>query len=73
MTRIALLVAIVGLASSVGAGPAVAATEENQTQDQALTDLVKILRNEGVIDEGQYNQLSAKAAKREAKESSNIT
>lgn len=38
-------------------------------EDQALTELVQILHKEGVLDEGQLNQLSAKAAKAEAKSS----
>jgi hypothetical protein len=56
------------IASLIGmglVGPATAATED----ERALTDLVQILRNQGVLDEGQYNQLTAKAARREAKES----
>jgi hypothetical protein len=62
---IKLLAAFSSVVAIGGADPVAAETEDQQ----ALTDLVQILKNEGVLDESQYNQLSAKAAKREAKES----
>jgi hypothetical protein len=63
--RIIKMLTVFAIAAAIGgAGPVTAAEEE-----QALTDLVQILKNEGVLDEGQYNELTAKAAKREAKKS----
>jgi hypothetical protein len=63
--RIIKMLTVFAIAAAIGgAGPVTAAEEE-----QALTDLVQILKNEGVLDEGQYNELTAKAAKREAKQS----
>jgi len=63
--RIFKMLAVFGIAAAIGGAGSVAAAEEKQD----LTDLVQILKNEGVLDEGQYNELTAKAAKREAKES----
>jgi len=64
--RIIEMLAVFGVAVAIGAASSAAAEVE---KDQALTDLVQILKNEGVLDESQYNELTAKAAKREAKES----
>lgn len=36
--------------------------------EPALTDLVEILRDKGLLDEGQYTQLNARAARKDAKE-----
>ena len=60
-----------GLAASVAAllWGNVALAGAPVPDEQALTDLVQILHNEGVLDEAQFNQISAKAAKSEAKES----
>jgi opacity protein-like surface antigen len=63
--RIIKMLAVFGVAAAIGGASPVAAAEE----EPALTDLVQILKNEGVLDEGQYHELTAKAAKREAKES----
>jgi hypothetical protein len=64
--RIIKMLAVFGLVAVIGGGAPVAAETE---EGQELTDLVQILKNEGVLDEGQYNELTAKAAKREAKKS----
>lgn len=37
------------------------------SDDAALTELVQILKNEGVLDDAQYNQLTVKAAERESR------
>ena len=64
--RIIKMLAVFGVVAVIGGGAPVAAETE---EGQELTDLVQILKNEGVLDEGQYNELTAKAAKREAKKS----
>jgi hypothetical protein len=65
LVRIFKMLTVFGIAAAIGGAGPVAAAEEKAE----LTDLVQILKNEGVLDEGQYNELTAKAAKREAKES----
>jgi len=45
-----------------------AAAAESQA-DPALTELVQILRNQGVLDEAEYTHLTARAAEQEAKQS----
>jgi len=64
--RISKMLAVFGVVAAIGGAAPVAAEIK---KDQALTDLVQILKNAGVLDEGQYNELTAKAAKREAKQS----
>jgi hypothetical protein len=57
--------AVAAVLATAPACPLQAADDENP----GLTELVQILRNQGVLDEAQYEQISAKATAQEKKES----
>jgi hypothetical protein len=60
--RTFVIVAAIGWVTPAGAD----AVAEDPSQIEALTDLVRILRDQGVLDEVEYAHLTAKAEKREA-------
>jgi hypothetical protein len=62
LRRIPILPVAVSLAAALGA-PAWAADD-----DQTLTEIVNVLREQGLIDEDEHTELAAKAAKRDAKQ-----
>ena len=64
-----ILGALVALGVAFGVGSAAAEPQADPQADPALTELVQILKNQGVLDEAEYTHLTAKAAKQEEKQS----